>query len=396
MSPEGPHHDFKLSFDNESPKAFLDLVKDAVSMANSGGGQLVYGRTDTAVVGLPDAVCKALDSAKIADLVDGYVAPSSVEISHEIQEPEPGKRVVVVSIGPAISPLVISQDGAWRPPSEKYDKVVLRRGDIWVRHSSKNEHATFEDIRGWLVAARSSERATIFKRMAMLVNLPEGSSLEVVTRSGSHIDTPSQLIQSSRDRRKWDSNHLLSADDLFWIFAQRVGLNLTDEDLRILIASALRKGATLHYWIALAEHNPSLIVDELVAALSAGDRDKSDAGSNVIELAAVYADDSTLRKIIDGLRASDYKHFREAADSWHGRLQVKRALFRRIKGASHEGRHLRDYTQDELEEFATELASLSAREKSSAVARKLSDVNRLIWARRTGRGSLLENPSNRR
>jgi hypothetical protein len=390
MTSEGPHQDLKRSFDDQSPKALLDLVKDVVSIANTGGGRLIYGRTDTEVIGLTESAKNALDGAKVADLVDKYVAPFSVQISHEVQEPEPGKFAVLISIEPASSPLVISQDGGWRAPGEKHDKVVLRKGDIWVRHSSKNEHATFEDLRGWLMVARSSERAAIFERMAMLVNLPEGSSLEVVTKSGSHIDTPSQLIQSARDRRKWDPDHLLSADDLSWIFAQRAGLALTDEDLRILIAGSLRKGGTLHYWVALAEYNPGLIVDELMAVLSAGDRDKSDASSNVVELAAVYADETTLRKIIEALRASGYKHFREAAESWHGRVTAQRDLFRRIRAASNQGKSLDSYSQDELEQLATEHASMLIHEKSSAMARRLSDINRLIWARRTGRASLLD------
>jgi hypothetical protein len=159
--------------------------------------------------------------------------------------------------------------------------------------------------------------------------------------------------------------------------------------LRILIASGLRKGATLHYWIALAEHNPPLIVDELLAVLTSGDRDKSDAGSNVAELAAFYADDPTLRKLIEGLQASDYKHFREAAEAWHGRIKAQHDLFRRIKGATHQGAPLHTRTQDELEEHATELASLLAKQSNSSLARKLSTVNRLIWARRTGRASSL-------
>lgn len=396
MTPEGPHDDLKRSFDPQSPKAFLDLVKDVVALANSGGGRLVYGRNDTEVFGLTEAAKFALDGAKVADLVDKYVSPAAVQIAHEIEEPLPGKTVVVLAIAPATSPLVIAQDGVWRPPGETYDKTVLRKGEIWVRHSSKNERVTFEDVRGWLMAARSSERMAIYERMAMLVNLPEGSSLEVVTRSGTRIDTPSQLLRSAREMRKRDPDHLLSADDLLWVFEQRAGLNLTDEDLQILIASALRKGATLHYWIALAEHDPVLIVHELLAALTAGDRDKSDAGDNIAEIAAFYGDDATVRDLIEGLRASPYKHFREAAEAWHGRIKSQQDVFRRINGASHQGRPLDEYAQDELEQLATDLASSLAKKKNSAAARKLSEVNRLIWARKTGRGSSLGGPTSKR
>jgi predicted HTH transcriptional regulator len=220
MSSEGPQADYKQYFDPESPKAHLDLVKDVVAIANSGGGCIIYGRSDTEVFGLGEDATKSLDRAKVADLVEKYIGPGLVQISHELQKPKEGKTVVVISIAPAAFPLVVSRDGSWRPPGEKFDKTVLRKGDIWVRHSSKNERASYEDVRSWLMTARSSERAAIYERMAMLVNLPEGSSVEVVTKTGSRIDTPSQLIQSALDRRKWDPDHLLSPDDLLWVFSQ--------------------------------------------------------------------------------------------------------------------------------------------------------------------------------
>jgi len=389
---EGPHHDLKLTFESESPKAALDLVKDIVAIANSGGGTLTFGRTSTQVHGVSDDVIDALDSARVADMVGRFIPPASIGIAHEIREPEPGKRIVVLCIEPPATPLVISRDAAWRPPGKKHDDLVMRKGDIWVRHSSRNERATVEDIRAWLAGARAAERTAIFERMAMLVNLPDGSSLEVVTRSGSHIDTPTQLIQSARQRRKWDPDHLLSGEDLLWIFGQRLGLLFSEDDLRVLIAAGLRKSATLHLWITLSDQNPSLIVEELRAALTAGDRDKSDAGSNIAELAAFYADDRALREIIDGLRASDYSHFREAAERWHGRIKAQRDSFRRAAAASHQGRPLIEFSQDHLERLATDIASQLGHAKSSSLARKLSNANRVMWARKTGRGSSLQAP----
>jgi hypothetical protein len=390
MAREGANQDLKESFDSNSPKAKLDLVKDLVAIANSGGGEIIFGRGEQNITGLPADQIAALDSAKVADQVEKYIAPLSVRLSHEIDESIPGKPTLSLHIQPAETPIVISKDGIWTPPGKKYEEFVLRKGDIWIRHSSKNEHATAEDLRSWIYRARAAEKSAILERVGMLVDLPEGSDIRVVASTGSPIETPSQLLQTARARLEWDSDHLLSSDELLWIYSQRNSITLSYDDLRLLIASALRKSTTLHYWIGLADYSPHLIVQTLQAALVAGDRDKSDAGKNVIELAAFYADEQELRQILESLRNSDYKHFREAAEDWKGRDAAQRAAVRRINSASHENKALVDFPPADLDRLGTELASRARRESNSMVARKLSNVNRVFWARRTGRAQILK------
>lgn len=396
MAHEGSNQDLKKSCDFRNPKAKLSLVKDIVAIANSGGGQIIFGRTELEITGLDTDELSSLDSAKMADLVDNYIAPFTVRLSHTVEEPLRGKHILILQIQATETPLVISRDGIWIPPGKKYEEFVLRMGEVWLRHSSKNERATSEDLRSWINAARSAERAAILERVGMLVNLPEGSDLRVIASTGSPIETPSQLLQTARDRLEWDPDHLLSADELFWIYSQRASLTLSNKDLHVLIASSLRKSATLHYWVALADHDPQLVVLQLKAVLVAGDRDKSDAGRNVVELAAFYADEQTLRSILDGLRTSAYKHFREAAEEWKGRIAAQRNFFHRLHSASHNGKKLSEYEQADLDQLASELALRASRENSSILSRRLSDVNRVIWARRTGRSQSLQKESRRK
>src|SRR3990172_6473183 len=139
VSSEGRQRDHKRSFETNSQKADLELVKDVVAMANSGGGTLVFGRTDTDVFGLSEAEVSALDSARVSDLVDKFIAPNTIRLSHSVQRLAGEKVILTLTIDPEPYPIVISRDGTWRPPGEKLDKSILRRGDVWVRHSSKNE-----------------------------------------------------------------------------------------------------------------------------------------------------------------------------------------------------------------------------------------------------------------
>ena len=57
---EGRRQDYKLTFDSLNPVALLELVKDIIAFANSGGGEMVLGRDETRTPGLPPAMGEAM------------------------------------------------------------------------------------------------------------------------------------------------------------------------------------------------------------------------------------------------------------------------------------------------------------------------------------------------
>ena len=57
---EGRRQDYKLTFDSSNPVALLELVKDIIAFANSGGGEMVLGRDETRTPGLPPAMGEAM------------------------------------------------------------------------------------------------------------------------------------------------------------------------------------------------------------------------------------------------------------------------------------------------------------------------------------------------
>ena len=226
-------------------------------------------------------------------------------------------------------------------------------------------------------------------RLAAYVNLPEGSNLQVVTPSGAAIGSPMRLLENARRRRERDADHLLSYDDLLWVFRQRESLRFKNEDLKILLASSLRRNATLYWWIAQAGERRELVIDELFAVFEASDRDKSDAASSIVELAALFASDEELAALIDELKNSRYKHFREVGEQWQGRAAELTDLTDRIRSAKHKGRRLVDYVTDDLEQIATFLAAQLSERRSAALSRKLGNVTRVLWAKTTGAGKTL-------
>jgi hypothetical protein len=383
LAGEGRDQDLKLMFNPTDHRSRVEIVKDIVAMANSGGGKIIFGRSETEAPGLDPDDCELLDSARITDYASKFISPSSVEVSHEIEELNNGNLVVAIHVKPSDYPIVMAKLGTWSGFDTRKDKAAFRPGEIWVRHGSKSERVSHEDVKRWIDRARQEERDKIMQRLTTYVNLPEGTSLQVVSPSGLSIDSPMRLIESAKQRRERDPNHLLSPDDLLWIFRQRNNLDLESGDLSILIASSLRRSSTLFWWLAESGDDYPIIIRELDAIFSASDRDKSDAARSIVEVAAIFAPDEIVESLIDRLADSRYAHFRDAATNWNGRRPQLNELRNRILRAKLDGKLLLDHSVAILEEIATNLAEILADSRSSPVSSKLGDITRVIWAKKT-------------
>jgi hypothetical protein len=384
MDEESRSHDFKLTFDPTDEKAKIDLVKNLVAMANAGGGSITFGCTETDVRGLDPLVLKALDSARLTDLVNRFTPPNSVVLSHEVIVQEDSDRIIVrVNVEVVPYPVVMTKKGDWKGmQTQKGDRPLFVEGDIWTRHSSKTERVTYEDLRSWIDRARSDERDRMLRNLEKLVQLPEGAEVKVVLPSEIEINTPESILKYATQHRAVNRNYLLSPSALLEVFLLRSTLQPAPEEIALLIASALRRTATLYWWVTLANDSPALILQELESCLIGSDRDKSDAGRMVVELAAIYADDAQFTDLQQRLSESTYKHFREAAGACQSRTAMLQQLRKRIERSKHDGRLLLSYTVEELEQLATDTATQLMQTPSSGASRKLGDITRAIWYKR--------------
>lgn len=384
MNREFRNQDYKLMFDPSDERAKVDLVKNLIAMANAGGGQVVYGRDETKTPGVDQSVCTTLDSARIADLIDRYASHASVHVSHSIEDLGSGKFILILTIDAAPYPIVMSRTGDWKGMNSGKDKPLFLVGDIWTRHSTKTERVSYDDLRQWFGRVRQEERERILSRITSLVNLPEGAEIQVVSPQQQPIDSPQRLLEYAAMRHEYDSSHLLTSSDLVHIFVNRGGLTqLSEAQTGLLISSALRRPPTLYWWLLLADDVPDFIVAELEKCLNAKDRDKSDAARSIIELAAIFADDAKLTGMLADLRKSAYQHFREAAQDWQSRADMLGQLRERIDNARYDGELLQNYSVEEMERIATEVA-LRVRDKAkTSDSRKLADITRLIWSKKS-------------
>lgn len=388
MTGEGKNCDYKIDYRPLEPRARLRLVKDLVALANTGGGEITFGRNEIVSPGVDEATAKALDSAALANLVESFIKPASIDLRHETSVLENGKYFCVVRISPAEYPIVIARSGNYADTDGK-QRSEFEPGDIWTRHSSKTEKVSYEDVRRWIEAAKQIEREKLLSRITTLVNLPEDAEIQVVAASPAPIDSPKRLLESATIRRAHDRNHLLSGDDLAYLFANRQFFEMTDEELATIIGSSLRRNATLYWWLIRADNTPDMIIGELNRCLEASDRDRSDAARSIIELAAIYSDDAQLINILAELSQSRYKHFRDAASEWVDRATQLHAIGERMAGAKHDGQLLFDRTEHELEELATAVALELVPKGSPALARRLGDVTRVLWGKRSFHAGLV-------
>ena len=242
---------------------------------------------------------------------------------------------------------------------------------------------TYDDIRGWIEGAKRAEREAMLSRITKVIDIPDGAEIQIVQTSAvPALDTPQRMLEYAAKRRAGKPSYVLPGDDLLELFIHRAELKgtMTEKELSLILASALRRPATLFWWLTLVDDKPDLVLRELDQCLEAADRDKSDAANSVIELAAIYADDQQLDQLKAKLAASRYQHFREAVNTWDGRTAQLAKLRDRILKVKYQKRLQSEMTLSDLETAATAVAIL-CQGKSASQARQLGDMTRVIWSR---------------
>jgi hypothetical protein len=358
--PEGMKLEYKEDLDPTGPKDRLALVREVVAMANAEGGRVLVGvRDDGTVIGVPEADRPHWDPAVIGDLLDSFVNPEHVEVRISFNgEGCPAGRSVVelVVTQHQAPPLVLCKDG--NHPGA--DSPMFRKGVVLVRHNTKVEPARRSDFLRW----REDLRNRILQQFQMVVEAPETAHLRMVADAEVR-DEPQYLLSRAVDLFRQRREKLLDGDDLLYLFENRTTLDLTTDDVaELLIQSALRRRATLFFWLALVDPSPEEVREVLDTALAMSDRDKSDMASAVPMVASLYLTEDQYKEIVARMEASSYAHIREAAADF-STLATARAVVDERRTALIEGTSLADLGDDELVARADELVTEGNVQKAS-------------------------------
>ena len=366
--------EFKVTLDPMDGHDRLRLVEEIVAMANTKGGRILIGVDEAGTwVGVPDDDRSKWDAARIGDLIDKYIDPERVEVSIAFRRDScPPEKMVVELLVPQHHdpPLVISRDA-----SDRSNAPVLRRGAILVRNNTKVEAAARSDFVRW----RKDDRDRIFEGISTVILNP-GSVIQV--DHGDQARHPaSYLLSRSVDLFRRRADKLLDGDDLLFLFANRDHLDTSTSDRRrLLLHSALRRRATLYFWLALLDTDRAEVARVLDEALNMRDRDKSDMSGAVPLVAALYLPPSGYQDLVARMATSRYAHIRDAAERYPTPEDALEAISTRRKTVI-DGRAVADLRDEEL---LSEAERTAEDRRRRLVSRRMPALGLEYLARRLG------------
>jgi hypothetical protein len=153
--------DHKRRIDLGNRRDVVELTKDIAAMMALGGDILIGTDDDGRIAGdMDESLARKFDEAKLRDQVGRYLDPSfRVRVGIHMF---PDGWVVALNIEPSSDGVaVIRADGAYEIESGGVmrPKIVFRPGDVFVRHGSKSERWSQNDVRDLVLRIREREKA---------------------------------------------------------------------------------------------------------------------------------------------------------------------------------------------------------------------------------------------
>lgn len=171
--------EFKASFDVARSGDWLEIIKDIVAIANSGGGVILVGLNDDGgpsgsdVSGAP-----ALDVADITNRIYKYT--NYQFHGFEVCECRKGSaEVCAIKVSGARLPMVFTKVGTYEYEPGK-QKTAFSQGTVYFRHGAKSEPCTSEDLRAFVEREVEAIRHSWLGGIAKVVEAPAGSRFAVL------------------------------------------------------------------------------------------------------------------------------------------------------------------------------------------------------------------------
>lgn len=172
---EGLKFEVKSRFEG-SDEEILKIVKTIVAFANTEGGEILIKK----VVDRQDL----LDSARLDDKVNRYVQPRVEGIESVIDEKTGECRIKVPKSQTAIH--VFIAEASYKDSKDR-QKSAFYPGQVYVRHSSKTEPATAEDLEKMIrerVSEWLSELGKAMGKLAKQISISESGLPVRISETG--------------------------------------------------------------------------------------------------------------------------------------------------------------------------------------------------------------------
>lgn len=362
---EHDHLECKATFDGTTHDK-ARLARELVALANAGGGALVYGvDDDRVVVGVDAQTLGRLDAAKIGDYLSKYIGDQRLTLTVQVHE---GESVVVeIQVEPhPRPPVVMVQDGTYGSATDQ--KTLFRRGDVLTRSATQARPAGPADLHRWLYEAEQRGERRILEMVKLYAERPPGYEMRI-----DLPDTPTGRLRQAVAAYREDERQLLDGDTLLRLALDPdvVDLVVDEPDVaELILQSALRKRATLWWWLSRIRPDSAWLEAQLRKVPDASDRDVSDSGVALLEVAAT-ACPAVFEHLCRALAGSaTYTHFREAAAKYPTRQVAIEALRERVQATEPVSAH----------EVLALLEEAAAAGAGRGPVRRLSAAALRLWA----------------
>jgi len=187
--------DFKRSFDSRCQREWLEIIKDIVAMANSGGGVLLIGVDDDGrTVGVESPLL--LDPADITNKIYKYTECQFYDF-RVVPAKRDGQSVFVIQIGAASVPIIFTKPGTYSLDSKSQDRV-FSAGAVYFRHGAKSEPGNTHDLRHFFEQQLEATRKSWLDGIAKVVEAPAGARIAVLPPEVQHspgpVATPIRIV----------------------------------------------------------------------------------------------------------------------------------------------------------------------------------------------------------
>jgi hypothetical protein len=181
---ESKYVEFKEAFDPTNDGEWLELIKDIIAIANTGGGVIVVGvRNDGFVSGTDIEPVLALDGATICDKLGGYIGDNFDDFEVSAVSRAANRVAAIVVGGVTDAPLTFVRPGTYLDPQRpNRQKSAFGRGP-YVRHGAKSESATRDDLRVFIERRLDAIREEWLGGIKKVITAPTGAEIVAIERT---------------------------------------------------------------------------------------------------------------------------------------------------------------------------------------------------------------------
>lgn len=191
--------DYKLAFDPQAEKHWLEITKDVSAFANTFGGYLVFGVDDVSreIVGLKKNLAEELEDVNnIQQKLNRHLEPHMENVRSKKFRVS-GKLIALLYVPQSFCRThIISKDGSFRYPSGKL-KTVLRKGTFYIRRSAGNHLGDSRDLEAVIERRVNQFRDALMDKVARVVSSPMESEVFILSQDQEDMDSTKFVIEDS-------------------------------------------------------------------------------------------------------------------------------------------------------------------------------------------------------